>query len=521
MEQSSQLAEQTQAPSNLSQGVFRRIFTRHVFYLSLLICLPIAFGAGLNSSLTLLGDPDIWWHLADARLLTTTGHFIHVEPYSFSVAGQPWINPEWLAELPYWFGYQTFGLRGIYLVTWLAVCANVLLVYWRAFRATRSADAAFWAAGIAFVLMAVNVGPRTIALGCIALSVEMLILEAAERGRRQLLWILPPLFCVWVNLHGTWLIGMALFVLYIVAGYVPVRMGALAQDALPAPQRKQLLAVLAASLAALFLNPYGWGLVWSPIDMLLNQKANIANVSEWKPLNVATIEGASLVLVMVSMVIANLKRGRTWKLFDLAVVLFACYAAVDHVRFLYLAGVLIAPTLALDIARSFSPEPNDETIPAVNALIAAAALAFIAIMFPSEAKLQARLETEFPLKAIRSIQPGWRTFNWDYLGGMMAFESRPSFIDSRVDTFEHHGVFQVYLSAMNVVDAYEILDHYRIDHALLREGLPLAYVLEHAPGWSVLVREKGTEGGFVLFARTRDAFAAPADKREPAGDRGP
>src|SRR5579863_3571722 len=156
MERPSSLAvERTPAQSSASSGLFRRIFTRHVFYISLLVCLPIAFGAGLNSSLTLLSDPDIWWHLADARLLFSTGQFIHIEPYSFTVAGQPWINPEWLAELPYWFGYRTFGLRGIYLVTWLAVCANVLLVYARGFRATRSADAAFWAAAIGFVLMAV------------------------------------------------------------------------------------------------------------------------------------------------------------------------------------------------------------------------------------------------------------------------------------------------------------------------------------------------------------------------------
>ena len=37
------------------------------------------------------------------------------------------------------------------------------------------------------------------------------------------------------------------------------------------------------------------GLVWNPVDMMLNQKLNIANVAEWKPLNVSTFEGASLV----------------------------------------------------------------------------------------------------------------------------------------------------------------------------------------------------------------------------------
>jgi hypothetical protein len=483
------------------QRTFRSIFTRHALYLALLVVLPVALAEGLNASLTLLRDPDIWWHLADARLLFTTGHFIQSEPYSFTVAGQPWINPEWLAEIPYWLSYQAFGLCGIYLVTGLVICANILLVYWRGYLNARNADSAFWAAGLGFVLMAVNVGPRMIALGYAALSLELLILEAAERGHRRWLWFLPAVFCLWVNMHGSWVIGMAILVLYLVAGSMRVHSGALAQDSLSPADRKHLLAVLAASLVALFINPYGWRLVWNPLDMMMNQKLNIASVAEWQPLKVGSFEGASLVLVLLLLVLANLKRGRTWKLYDLGIVFFGFYAAVDHVRFLYLAAVLIAPILAMDLARSFSQEPDAKTIPAMNALIAAAALVYVAIMFPSEAKLQKKLELEFPLQTIRSIQPGWRTFNWDYVGGRMAFDSRSSFLDSRLDTFEHHGVFQDYMAAMNLVDPLAVLNRYKVDHVLVLDLQPIAYLLKHTPGWQLVRSEKVGQQTFVVFAR--------------------
>ena len=75
--------------------------------------------------------------------------------------------------------------------------------YWLA----RSADAALWAAAIAFVLMTVNSGPRMIEFAYLAMSAELAILEAADRGNKRLLWLLPPLFCLWINLHGTWLVG--------------------------------------------------------------------------------------------------------------------------------------------------------------------------------------------------------------------------------------------------------------------------------------------------------------------------
>jgi hypothetical protein len=492
--------------------VFNRIFSRHVMNMAVLAIVPIVFSSCFNKTLSLPNDPDIWWHLADARILSTSHHFIRIEPYAFTVAGERWINPEWLSELPYWFSYQAFQLRGLYFFSWLAFWANILLVYWRGYLNSRHAGAAFWAACLGFVLMTVNAGPRMIIFGYLAMSCELLILEASERGGKRALWLLPPLFCVWINLHGTWLIGIALLALYILCGLFRVRMNALEQDALPASDRSRLLAVFGASLVALFVNPYGWELVWNPLDMVLNQTVNIATVSEWQPLKVGSLEGAGALAGIGLMVLANCVRGRKWKLFELAVVFFAWYAAFAHVRFLFLAAVLTVPILAVDFERSFCIESDEKTIPALNALITAGAVCFVVFMFPSEARLQEKLESSFPLQTIRSIQPAWRTFNWDYAGGRMAFEAKSAFVDSRIDTFEHHGVFQDYLRAMNLIDSLEVLDRYRIDHVLVLETQPISYLLKHTPGWRVTKRENCGTGHYVMYTRLpfADGFAAGA-----------
>src|SRR5258708_17382868 len=98
---------------------FNRIFSRHVMSMAVLIALPVMFTTSFSLMRQFLQDPDLWWHLADARILCTTHHFMHSVPNSFTVAGEPWVNPEWLSEVPFWFGYQTFGLIGIYLVVLL------------------------------------------------------------------------------------------------------------------------------------------------------------------------------------------------------------------------------------------------------------------------------------------------------------------------------------------------------------------------------------------------------------------
>ena len=53
-----------------------------------------------------------------------------------------------------------------------------------------------------------------------------------------------------------------------------------------------------ASAAALFVNPYGWRLVFYPLDLALRQKMNIAHVAEWVSINFHDMRG-KLVLVLL------------------------------------------------------------------------------------------------------------------------------------------------------------------------------------------------------------------------------
>lgn len=507
--------------SSAFKRVFNRIFTRHLMNIAILVALPVIFTVSLNPSRESLRDPDIWWHLADARQLMTTHHFIWAEPNSFTVGGRPWVNPEWLSELPYWFGYQTLHLRGIYYVEWLFICANLIFLYSRGCRLAGHAGAAWWAAALGFLLISVNTGPRTIAIAYLAMSAELTVLESADRKNTRALWLLPPLFAVWVNLHGSWLIGLALFVLYILCGSIDFTKGAIDQKAFSPEHRNRLLVVLGLCVAALFLNPYGWHLVWNPIDMMANQKLNIANVMEWKPLNLSTIAGVSAFGAMCLMALTNAFSGRKWRVFELAIVFFAWYAALDHMRFVFLAAVLTTPMLAADIRRGFSLGSDEKTIPAANAMIVAASILVLVFIFPTEKNLQEKLKTFFPLDSIAAVQPSWHTFNSDLVGGMMTFQKKPEFIDSRFDIFEHEGVLADYLTAMYLANPLEVFEKHHIDHVLLVESMPVSYLLKHTPGWTLIKREKTGDDTYVTFARTpgvpagstsRDAEVQPANK---------
>ncbi|HEX7730653.1 MAG TPA: hypothetical protein VF392_16605 [Terracidiphilus sp.] len=489
-----------------------RVRSRHLMNAALLTLLPLLISPFLNMTRAIVIDPDVWWHMADARILWTTHHFIWTEPYSFTVAGAQWINPEWLAEFPFYFAYAGLGLQGIYLVSWLLVAANALFVYWRSVKLTGQGGSSLYAAGIALVMMTVNCGPRTIQIAYLAMGLELLILEQLERGDRRLLWLLPPLFCVWINMHGSWVIGLALFGLYIACGLIRWNMGSIQQEKFATPLRNKLFTVFAACVAALFVNPYGWRLLWNPFDMMLNQGTNTGAVSEWKPLTFGTLEGGAVLAAVVIFVVTSCLKSRTWKAWEMGFLLFAFFAAFDHHRFAYLAAVIVTPMLAEAIKRAEISDADEKTIPGMNFLLAAAAVVGMVLMFPSEKVLKKGLDTWFPPSLLASIEPQWRTWNWDDLGGMMTYMGKPNFIDSRFDTFEHHGILQDYLPAMYGTDSLAILDKYRIDHVLVMENMPLSYLLTHTGGWHVVGREGSGSETFVLYARNAAPPAAPVQK---------
>jgi hypothetical protein len=115
--------------------------------------------------------------------------------------------------------------------------------------------------------------------------------------------------------------------------------------------------------------------------------------------------------------------------------------------------------------------------------------------------LQKNLAEQYPLQTIASIQPGWRTFNQDAIAGMMDFEAKPTFYDTRYDTFEHHHVLSDYLGVVHLFKPLNLLDKYRIDHALIHADTPLSFLLEDAPGWRVLKREGTGANVYELLER--------------------
>jgi hypothetical protein len=436
-----------------------------------------------------LPDPDIWWHLRNAQYLVAHHALPNLDTYSFTVAGHPWMDPEWLAEIPYYLAWRAFGLEGIEILMLVVLELIFLSVLYLCYRRSDHIKASILACWVAVFLGTINFGPRTVLFGYVYLVILLAILERFRTQGRAPLWLLPPLFCLWINTHGSWVLGMVVLVVFIVCGFVEGEWGLIGTSRWAPQQRLHLLAAFAASCAALFVNPYSYRLVLYPLDIALRQRLAVAVVSEWRSVNFHEPRGIVVLVLLAALFLSALAMRHRWMLSDVVLTLLALYGGLSHERLLFFAGIIIAPITA-ELLEIVPPYRSEIDKPLLNALIISGITAFVVLRFPGPSQLQKQVAKKFPaeiLPYLQSHQPQGRMLNDYEWGGYLGWQdpNLKVFVDSRVDIFEYAGVFRDYVKLMVFSEPLQILDEYRIRYVLFRPDAPLAYLLRRSSNWRV------------------------------------
>jgi hypothetical protein len=176
------------------RSYFLAVLTFPGLLIAFLLSVPIFVCANRTGGTQILGDPDLWWHLRNAGVCFSQRSFIVRDVYSFTTLGKAWVNPEWLAEIPYFFAFRLFRELGIFLVLLcvfeLIILGILLLSYLR----SQSWHASLLATLAAIFLALVNFGPRTILFGWLCFIAESIILELFRRDQDYSGLLIPSYF---------------------------------------------------------------------------------------------------------------------------------------------------------------------------------------------------------------------------------------------------------------------------------------------------------------------------------------
>jgi hypothetical protein len=226
------------------------------------------------TTLSPIRNYDYWWHLKTGALILSEGKVPRLDPYSFTSAGTPWIDHEWLFQVLAYAGHTVFGPALLVLTKSALLLGLVLLA------ARRLAREGHGPAGSAVLLMLALVGgafrfdvrPELATLLLVPLAVD-LAMRARRDGTRGPLVGIVFLTALGANLH----VGILLVPALLWAGLAMTwlagrldrfRAGGRDADAFdPAGFTGRLaLTAIAATLAA-GANPYGLRLYAVPFEL--------------------------------------------------------------------------------------------------------------------------------------------------------------------------------------------------------------------------------------------------------------
>ena len=472
------------APASTAPTSVTRTFFPFSWVWFSVIALAISVPAYLR-----IADGDIWVHLRNAKELLARGAFLHADGYTFTSSGAPLINFEWLSELPYYLAFTMWDLRGLLAVYLVLLWLIFGGVYWLAMRrGADPADAALVTMGGAFI-GAFSYGPRMFQFGWLCLVALLLVLDYFERTEKGI-WTLPLIFGLWINLHGSWVLGFVVLGIYIVCGLITTHSARVFADHWTPHQLRNLLVATAASIAALFVNPYGYKLVWYPFELFSRQTAVREQLTEWQSVDFHTFWGKLGMFMILGLLAAAWFSPKPWPLRDIFLATLAVWSSLTHIRFLLFAGIILVPIIAPRL-QLLAYETTPKQRPWLNLVATAIIVAIIAWSYPSEAQLQKIVDTQYPRDALRFIQQKQitgRLFHYYAYGGYIEWfaPNIKTFADPRTDIFVYNGVLDDYLKINGIDESLELLDKYKVDYVLFPVGKHLNYLLDHSSTWRTI-----------------------------------
>jgi len=483
-------------------------------------------------------DPDMGWHLQDGKyLLEHNFEVAHQDIFSYTMPDFPLIMHEWVTDILMAVAYQETNLFTLSAIFALIVTLAFLLV---SLGVNAKIEYRIVAAALGTIasIPVLGVRPQMINLLGLALVIYI-IFKFRSDSRSKIIYWLPLIFAIWVNLHGGFAVG-----LFFVAAYLFVEtmknlipwglkrihkkvefcppltfrtvffedcqlvgeriknsallegIGALMEKSALAPRRiAKLGGVLAVSSLATLCNPYGWKVYIEVVTTIFDQYAK-ANINEWFPVTAANPMSYQFLMYLSLLGILLLLNFRKNDYTYLAVCLAFLYLGLSSWRHMPIFLIVSTP-LWVSIAEGLA---GKELISIVRKkwFLAFAILAIFLVagqrltkdVPPGYSVEKIAKDGSYPIGAVNHLKEHpiegnmFNEYNW---GGFLIWQypEKKVFVDGRMPSWTFRG--QKIFEQFNKVSQFEgnwreILEKYNVKFALVYNNPANRFMFLNA-GW--------------------------------------
>ncbi len=463
----------------------------------LLVALAVCIGLLFYTTTQTLGDPDTFLHLA-------TGHWIFqhrsvpsLDPFSYTFAGAPWVAHEWLSQCLLAAAHHLAGWTG--LVFLVVACLALTLSYLLRFLLGRMPPIY----ALLFTVLASSAlaphllaRPHVLAWPMLAVWAGSLI-NASEKIQSPPWWLLG-LMVLWANLHGSFMLGLALLLAIAL------------EAALNGPPASRLSTLknwglfICLSLLAVMLTPSGWKGLWFAFKLLNLKHLDI--IVEWMPASFVGFNSLELwLMALLGLALTGYLRLPAVRLLLLLGLL---HQALAHGRYLSIFGLLTPMLIATPFGKLYpalsadKPQVSsldaffDRLVAPAKPLAVALAVALVLVTgFVTGQTGRHRTEASITPKAAvdAAIQAGvaGHVLNQYQFGGYLIYRGIPVFIDGRADLYgdQHLNAYAESLLSLKPEKLQKTLDDFKISWTLLSPDSPAVSYLDTQSGWRKIYQD--------------------------------
>jgi tetratricopeptide (TPR) repeat protein len=433
-------------------------------------------------------DVDFWWHLKTGEWIWHHKAIPHVDIFSYTFQGKEWIDFEWFFQAMIYPIYQLGGFSGLILCKIVIVVATFVII----FLTFCEVDKGKRVLSITFLFVTLLIlgsrfmeRPQIVYLFFLALYVYLLILHRGERITTfKLALILLPIHILWVNLHGSFLLGIFLVGAYALGRFVPLALSH-HHELKPVFHDKTLRGLMflcVLLVLASFLNPYTYK-IFLVLIKIATAREVLGTVTEWftvdiRSLGLFAIEPtmwyrALFIIGVLSFLIRldNLKKVENIVIF----VLFS-YLAFKYFRFSNDFAIATTPIIISNLTQCQWRVRKWKWVYFLPLIVLVVFTANNIRGLINEKRLGLGLWSNYPEKTVsflREHDVRGKLFNsYDYGGYLIwhLWPNIPVFIDGRTPTVYDQDFFWLYNEAERKKEVWEkVAERYGINIVLVRD----------------------------------------------------
>ncbi len=291
-------------------------------------------------------DPDFFWHLKTGEYIFKHKSIPEKDPFSFTAPDPPTervkfiLKQYWLSQILFYLLYRYFGFNGI-IVSRAILFTLIILCLFRMIRKNGIGYYLCFPFLLLFILIAFDFkGDRPQLFSFLGVTILVYILEF----NRTFLFLLPLIMLIWANMHGGYILGDVIIVIYL-GSYWIKRLFRLKGKA---PENLYLFSIISiTSIIFSFINPNTFKVIQAIFELeksIFRREVTeyLSPLEQIRYLHNYWLPFWILLGMVITVIIIHLK---DMELEHLILLLFLSGISFTAIRYIIFLGIVTIPLL--------------------------------------------------------------------------------------------------------------------------------------------------------------------------------